>query len=93
MEVVLKPEGPLLPGPAEVRYRVRLAEGILLPAGSILVRDGEARVFVVQEGRAQSSIVRVLAQEAGQVAVEGIEVGAQVVYPAPKALGTGTPWR
>ncbi|MDM7324033.1 MAG: HlyD family efflux transporter periplasmic adaptor subunit [Thermus sp.] len=91
VEVVLKPEGPLLPGPAEVRYRVRLAEGILLPGASLQVRDGEARVFVVQEGRAQSSIVRVLAQEAGQVAVEGIEVGAQVVYPAPEGLRDGDP--
>lgn len=91
VEVVLKPEGSLLPGPLEVRYRVRLAEGVLLPAASVQIRDGEARVFVVKEGKAQSLPVRLLAQESGQVAVEGVPLGAQVIHPVPEGLKDNNP--
>ncbi|WP_114312548.1 efflux RND transporter periplasmic adaptor subunit [Thermus caldifontis] len=91
VEVVLKPEGTLLPGPAEVRYRLRLSEGILLPLASIQIRDREARVFVVKEGKAKSLPVRLLAQEAEQAAVEGVEPGSLVIHPVPEGLKEGDP--
>ncbi|WP_038056404.1 efflux RND transporter periplasmic adaptor subunit [Thermus amyloliquefaciens] len=91
VEVVLKPEGRLLPGPAEVRYRVRLAEGILLPLASLQIRNGEARVFVVQEGKAQSLPVRLQAQEAGQAVVEGLKPNTLVIHPVPESLRDNDP--
>lgn len=91
LEVVLKPLGTLLPGPAEVRYRERVAEGILLPAGAVQTLEGEAVVFQVQGGKAMRQTVRLVAQEGGQAAVEGLAPGALVIYPVPEGLREGDP--
>ncbi|WP_135255665.1 efflux RND transporter periplasmic adaptor subunit [Thermus caldilimi] len=91
VEVVLKPEGTLLPGPAEVRYRVKLAEGFLLPSASLQVREGETLVYQVKAGKARTTPVRLLAQEGGQAAVEGLEEGAEVIHPVPVGLKDGDP--
>lgn len=91
VEVVLQPEGRLLPGPAEARYRLRVAEGILLPAGAVQAREGEAVVYRVLEGRAQRTRVRLVAQEGSQAVVEGLPEGSRVVYPIPEGLEEGNP--
>ncbi|MFM9419240.1 efflux RND transporter periplasmic adaptor subunit [Thermus scotoductus] len=91
VEVVLKPEGTLLPGPAEVRYRVKLAEGFLIPATSLQVQEGETLVYQVKEGKARKTPVRLLAQEGGQAAVEGLDEGAEVIHPVPVGLKDGDP--
>ena len=89
VEVTLRPTGPLLPGAAEVRYPEVLAEGLLLPAGAVRTEDGEAFVYVVEEGRARKRPVRLLAQEGGRAAVAGLEAGEAVVYPVPEGLEDG----
>jgi len=81
VEVTLRPTGPLHP---EV-----LAEGLLLPAGAVRTEDGEAFVYVVEEGRARKRPVRLLAQEGGRAAVAGLEAGEAVVYPVPEGLEDG----
>jgi multidrug efflux pump subunit AcrA (membrane-fusion protein) len=91
VEVVLKPESPLTPGPAEVRYRERVAEGLLLPSGAVRAEEGQAVVFVVEGERARRTPVRLLAQEGGVAAVEGLEEGALVVHPIPEGLREGDP--
>lgn len=91
VEVTLRPTGPLLPGAAEVRYPEVLAEGLLLPAGAVRTEDGEAFVYVVEEGRARKRPVRLLAQEGGRAAVAGLEAGEAVVYPVPEGLEDGDP--
>jgi multidrug efflux pump subunit AcrA (membrane-fusion protein) len=91
VEVVLKPQAPLTPGPAEVRYRERLAEGVLLPAGALRAEEGKAFVYRVEEGRARRQEVRLLAQEGDRVAVEGLPEGALVVHPLPEGLREGDP--
>ncbi len=89
VEVVLKPQVPLTPGPAEVRYRERLAEGVLLPAGALRAEEGKAFVYRVEGGKARRQEVRLLAQEGDRVAVEGLPEGALVVHPLPEGLREG----
>ncbi|WP_448569645.1 efflux RND transporter periplasmic adaptor subunit [Thermus sp.] len=89
VEVVLKPEAPLTPGPAEARYLEKVAEGILLPTGAVRTEGGEAAVFAVEEKGVRRLPVRLLAQEGGQVAVEGLAEGTLVVYPVPEGLRDG----
>jgi multidrug efflux pump subunit AcrA (membrane-fusion protein) len=91
VEVVLKPALPLTPGPAEVRYRERLAEGVLLPAGALRAEGGKAFAYRVEGGRARRQEVRLLAQEGDRAAVEGLPPGALVVYPLPEGLREGDP--
>ncbi|WP_117237114.1 efflux RND transporter periplasmic adaptor subunit [Thermus sediminis] len=91
VEVVLRPEGPLIPGPAEVRYRERVAEGFLLPAGAVRAEEGQAVVYEVEGERARRVPVRLLAQEGGRVVVEGLGEGALVVHPVPEGLREGDP--
>lgn len=91
VEIVLKPQGRLLPGPAEARYRERVAEGVLVPAGAVRALEGEAVVFRVVGGQARKQPVRLVAQEGGQAVVEGLEAGALVIYPVPEGLREGDP--
>lgn len=89
VEVVLKPEAPLTPGPAEARYPEKVAEGILLPAGALWVEEGGAAVYLAEGDKARRLPVRLLAQEGGRVAVAGLEEGALVVHPVPEGLRDG----
>jgi multidrug efflux pump subunit AcrA (membrane-fusion protein) len=89
VEVVLTPSAPLLPGAAELVYRIPLAQGILLPAGAVRVQEGEAFVFVVEEGQARKRPVRILAQSGERVAVAGLRPKERVVYPVPESLSEG----
>jgi len=89
VEVVLKPEAPLTPGPAEARYQEKVAEGILLPALAVRAEEGQAVVYAVEGDRARRLPVGLLAQEGDKAAVEGLEEGTLVVYPVPEGLKEG----
>jgi len=89
VEVVLKPEAPLTPGPAEARYREKVAEGILLPALAVRAEEGQAVVYAVEGDRARRLPVRLLAQEGDKAAVQGLTEGTLVVYPVPEGLREG----
>jgi HlyD family secretion protein len=89
VEVVLKPEAPLTPGPAEARYQEKVAEGILLPALAVRAEEGQAVVYAVEGDRARRLPVRLLAQEGDKAAVEGLKEGTLVVYPVPEGLREG----
>ena len=89
VEVVLKPEAPLTPGPAEARYQEKVAEGILLPALAVRAEEGQAVVYAVEGDRARRLPVRLLAQEGDKAAVEGLEEGTLAVYPVPEGLKEG----
>ncbi|GAB5602563.1 HlyD family efflux transporter periplasmic adaptor subunit [Thermus sp. FJN-A] len=91
VELVLEPQGALLPGPAEARFPERVAEGLLLPAGAVRAREGEAVVYRVEAGRARETRVRLVAQEGGQAVVEGLAEGSRVIYPLPEGLRDGDP--
>ncbi|WP_022798006.1 efflux RND transporter periplasmic adaptor subunit [Thermus islandicus] len=91
VEVVLRPEGPLTPGPAEVRFRERVAEGVLLPAGAVATEDGQGVVYAVSGGKARRIPVRLLAQEGDRSVVEGLKPGTPVIYPLPEGLRDGDP--
>ncbi len=92
VEVVLKPQAPgLLPGPAEVRYREKVGEGFLLPAGAVVREGGQAFVFVVEGGRVRKTPIAVQGQAGNEVAVRGLEEGTRVVHPVPEGLEDGDP--
>ncbi|GAA6733399.1 HlyD family efflux transporter periplasmic adaptor subunit [Thermus oshimai] len=91
VEVVLKPEGALLPGPAEAVYRKVLAEGLLLPAGAVRAEGGEAVVYAVEGGQARRKRVSLLAQEGDRAAVAGLSGEERVIFPVPEGLKDGDP--
>lgn len=82
-------EGVLPPGASsQVRYALTLAQGILLPAGALRTEGRSTYVFVVQEGKAVRTPVRVLGDTGTQVAVDGLG-GQPVVFPVPSSLSDG----
>ncbi|RDI95808.1 efflux RND transporter periplasmic adaptor subunit [Meiothermus sp. QL-1] len=90
VELTAEVEGSLPPGAsAQVRYNLNLAEGVLLPAGALRTEGRSTFVFVVQEDRAVRTPVRVLGDSGAQVAVEGVERGARVIFPVPTSLSDG----
>ena len=88
----------LRPGPAPVpngsvtafSYRYGDAGGIILPEGAVQLEPGRRFVFVVTEGRAERLEVEVIGEAEGQVAVLGVDEGAQVIFPIPVNLRAGT---
>lgn len=70
---------------AQVRYTLTLAQGSLLPAGALRTEGRSTYVFVVQDGKAVRTPVRVLGDTGAQVAVEGVS-GGPVVFPVPSSL-------
>lgn len=76
-------------GVGQMRYRVSLASGTLLPSGAIQNDGGDNAVYLAGGGAAQRQTVKILAESQGKVAVSGIPTGAQVVYPVPPSLQDG----
>ena len=76
-------------GVGQMRYRVRLASGTLLPSGAIQNDGGDNAVYLAVSGAAQRQTVKILAESQGKVAVSGLPAGAQVVYPVPPSLQDG----
>lgn len=91
VEVVLRPGGTLLPGPAEASYRKALAEGLLLPVGAVQAEGGETVVYTVEGGQARRRPVELLAQEGDRAAVAGLRPGERVIFPVPEGLKDGDP--
>ncbi|GIW24886.1 efflux RND transporter periplasmic adaptor subunit [Meiothermus sp.] len=89
VELTARPQGALPPGAsAQLRYTLTLAQGRLLPAGALRTEGRSTFVFVVQEGKAVRTPVRVLGDTGTRVAVEGL--GNQpVVFPVPSSLSDG----
>lgn len=70
-------------------YRVRLAQGTLLPIAA-LQNDGiRSYVFTIVEGKAKAQNVTVLAQAGSDAAVRGIPGGAEVIVSPPPGLLDG----
>lgn len=76
-------------GVGQMRYRVSLASGALLPSGAIQNDGGDNAVYLVKGDAAQRQTVKILAEAQGQVAVSGVPSGAQVIYPVPPSLQDG----
>ncbi|AZI41353.1 HlyD family efflux transporter periplasmic adaptor subunit [Deinococcus psychrotolerans] len=76
-------------GVGQMRYRVSLASGALLPSGAIQNDSGDNAVYLVGGDAAQRQTVKILAESQGQVAVSGVPSGAQVIYPVPPSLQDG----
>ena len=79
------PNGTVTP----MRYEVALAEGVSVPLSAVRYAGAATVVFVVEDGRAQSRSVVVLAEGGGRAVVEGITEGAVVVSPLPADLISG----
>ncbi len=76
-------------GVGQMRYRVSLASGTLLPSGAIQNDGGGNAVYLAGDDAARRQTVKILAESQGKVAVSGIPAGAQVVYPVPPSLQDG----
>ncbi len=76
-------------GVGQMRYRVSLASGSLLPSGAIQNDGGDNAVYLARSGAAERTTVSVLAESQGQVAVSGVPAGAKVIYPVPPSLQDG----
>ncbi len=76
-------------GAAQVRYRVQLGQGVLIPSGAVQADGGENVVYTVVSGAARRTPVSVVAESGAQVAVRGLDTGAAVVNPVPASLQDG----
>lgn len=77
---------------AEVRYRVPLGSGVVVPSGALSADGGETYVYEVDTdaGRAARRRVTVVAEAGARALVEGLEVGARVISPRPLDVRDGT---
>lgn len=71
-------------------YDLTIAQGTLVPSAALRESSGQADLLVVEDGRAVTRNVTVKAEGGTQIAVEGVDAGAQVVYPRPADLTPGT---
>lgn len=76
-------------GAAQVRYRVQLGQGVLVPSGAVQADGGQNVVYTVLDGAARRTPVSVVAESGAQVAVRGLDAGAAVVNPVPASLQDG----
>lgn len=63
--------------------------GIILPSDALRLEPGRRFVFIYQEGKAVRTSVELVGEEVDRVAVLGIPIGAQVIYPIPSNLQDG----
>ena len=77
-------------GVGTLRYRLKLGGGTLLPTGAIQNDGGGNAVYLASDGAAKRTPVQIVAESQGQVAVNGVKPGAQVIYPVPPSLQDGT---
>jgi multidrug efflux pump subunit AcrA (membrane-fusion protein) len=74
----------------QLPYQLDLAEGGLLPSGAVQAEAGNNFVYVIEDGRAQRQNVDILAEAGGQVALSGIDIDREVIFPVPADLRAGT---
>jgi multidrug efflux pump subunit AcrA (membrane-fusion protein) len=89
VEAVATVSAPLTPGAtANLRYTLKLAEGVIVPSGALL--PGEStRVMLIQENKARAVGVQILGDNGTALALGGIPAGARVVFPVPANLRSG----
>lgn len=74
----------------QLPYQLNLAEGGLLPSGAVQTEAGNSFVFVIEDSLAQRQNIEILAEAGGQVALSGVEIGREVIFPVPADLRAGT---
>lgn len=75
----------------QLDYQLNLGEGVLLPSGAVQTSAGERFVYQVNNGAALKKTVQIIGEAGGNVAVEGLGEGAEIVYPVPADLRDATP--
>lgn len=89
VEAVATVSAPLTPGAtANLRYNIKLAEGVIVPSGALLPGD-TTQVMVLQENKAQAVSVQILGDNGSRLALSGIPSASQVVFPVPANLRSG----
>lgn len=74
----------------QLRYRLELAGGVLVPSRALGVSGSENYVYVAEGDTARRVPVEVLSESDGQVAVSGLQNGARLIYPVPSSLQDGS---
>jgi len=76
---------------ASLRYKLRVAKGLIVPSGAVRVdpAGGGNVVFANTGGKATSTPVKVLGEAEGKIALEGLPKSALVVYPLPSDVVGG----
>ena len=74
---------------AQINYTVALGAGVQVPSGALQTAVGNTYVFVVEGESAVRKEVQVVAEASGETVVEGLDEGAQVVFPLPADLRDG----
>jgi len=76
---------------ASLRYKLRVAKGLIVPSGAVRPdpAGGGSVVFANTGGKATSTLVKVLGEAEGKIALEGLPKGALVVYPLPSDVVGG----
>ncbi len=76
---------------ASLRYKLRVAKGLIVPSGAVRVDpNGSGNVvFANTGGKATSTPVKVLGEAEGKIALEGLPKDALVVYPLPSDVVGG----
>lgn len=83
-EVFFDADSPLQPGLAG-KVQIRLPEGsrlVAIPARAVFLRDGEARVHLLEPTGVREAAVRVVASSGSDAVVEGLAPGARVAADA-----------
>jgi RND family efflux transporter MFP subunit len=80
-----------LPAKTAAGAKAAPPKGVLLPAETIVLRDGKPAVFVVADGRATARPVTVSPQDVGNMKLvsEGVKAGERVVVAPPADLRDG----
>ena len=76
-------------GTAKIGYRLKLGAGVLVPTGALRIEQNTRSVLIVKNGVAAERPVRVIAESAGRVIVDGVAAGASVIYPVPSNVAAG----
>lgn len=74
---------------AQVRYRVTLGEGVLVPSAAVQAEGGQNVVYTAAGGVAVRTPVTTVAESGAQVAVQGLPAGEAVITPLPASLQDG----
>ncbi|MBL8965549.1 MAG: HlyD family secretion protein [Spirochaetaceae bacterium] len=72
-----------------LRYRVALARGVIVPITALETQETRNYVFTVEKGKAAIRYVTIVAESGAEVALTGISGGAVVILNAPPGLLPG----